>query len=165
MSFPGAIGRAEFAALYDEHVGVVRSVLLRLCPGGRLDDLTQEVFLRAWRGQSSFRRQSSAKTWLCRIARNLAIDELRAVRPEPLPVDHDAAAPGIDPGERALVLELLGRMEPDDRLLLVLLCVEQCSIAEIAEVLEVPAGTVKSRAFTLRQKLKQELTRKEAVHG
>jgi DNA-directed RNA polymerase specialized sigma24 family protein len=52
VSFPGSISRAEFAALYDEHVGVVRSVLLRLCPGCRLDDLTQEVFLRAWRGQS-----------------------------------------------------------------------------------------------------------------
>jgi RNA polymerase sigma-70 factor (ECF subfamily) len=160
--------RDEFASLYDRHVALVRSVMFRVCPGAssRLDDLTQEVFLRAWRSQSVFRRQAAHKTWLVRIARNLATDELRArgARPEHEEIDDVSEAPGLDPHDRMSIRRLLAGLPSDDRLLLVLLCVEQWTTAEISGVLEIPVGTVKSRAFALRQRLKAALTEEERDH-
>jgi RNA polymerase sigma-70 factor (ECF subfamily) len=156
-----ALTRAELASLYDAHVKVVRSVLARLCSvdDARLDDLTQEVFLRAWR--SDFRGQSSAKTWLCRIAKNLAIDTWRA-RKETVDADtiiERLPSPGVDPTARVQALEMLARLPFDDQLLLVLACVEEWSMTEIGEVLEIPAGTVKSRLFALRQQLRAQQKR------
>jgi RNA polymerase sigma-70 factor (ECF subfamily) len=156
-----ALTRAELASLYDAHVQVVRSVLARVCSvdDARLDDLTQEVFLRAWR--SDFRGDSSAKTWLCRIAKNLAIDTWRA-RKETVDVDsliERLPAPGVDPMARVQTLQMLARLPFDDQLLLVLACVEEWSMSEIGDVLEVPEGTVKSRLFALRQQLRSQKQR------
>jgi RNA polymerase sigma-70 factor (ECF subfamily) len=162
------MNRDEFGALYDRHVGLVRSVLFRVCPGarGRLDDLTQEVFLRAWRSQSVFRRQAAHKTWLVRIARNLAIDELRASgsRPEHEEMADVADAPGLEPHDRITLRGLIAGLPADDRILIVLLCVEQWTTAEISRALEIPAGTVKSRAFALRQRLRAALSEQEREH-
>jgi len=162
-----------FAALYDLHAGLVRSVLLRLCPPAQLDDLTQEVFLRAWRGRDAFRGEASAKTWLCRIARNLAIDVRRSAGeraqaersggPAREADAREAVAPGALPDEQSLLRQALEQLDPDDKLLLLLLSVEECTMAEVGEVLEVPAGTVKSRAFALRQRLRERFDRKGAA--
>lgn len=150
-----------FAALYDAHVGLVRAVLFRLCPRAQLDDLTQEVFLRAWRGQAGFRGQATAKTWLISIARHVAIDALRARKSAPDQADGSAldrlAAPAEAPGDRGAVQRALATLPPDDQLLLVLTVIEGCTVEEAAEVLGIPAGTVKSRAFHLRQKLREQL--------
>jgi len=159
----------EFAALYDAHAPLVRSVLMRLAPLAQLDDLTQETFLKAWRARDAFRGQAQAKTWLCKIARNLAMDGWRARRARGEPVQVGAeileqrAATGMLPEDRALLADSLAQMDPDDRLLLLLLVVEQCSMAEIAEVLDIPVGTVKSRSFALRRRLREQLAQKGAA--
>lgn len=150
-----------FAALYDAHVGIVRAVLFRLCPRPQLDDLTQEVFLRAWRGQAGFRGQATAKTWLISIARHVAVDALRAGKSAPSGADGSAldrlAAPAEAPGDRGAVQRALAMLAPDDQVLMVLTAVEGCTVEEVGEVLGIPAGTVKSRAFHLRQRLRERL--------
>ncbi len=159
----------QFAALYDAHAPLVRALLGRWCAPAQLDDLTQEAFLRAWRARDSFRGEAQAKTWICRIARNAAIDAARArkARGEEQQTGVEAldqrAAPGLLPEEQALVRDALASMQPDDRALLLLLSVEQCTMAEIAEILDIPEGTVKSRAFALRQRLREQLGQKGAA--
>jgi RNA polymerase sigma-70 factor (ECF subfamily) len=158
--------KAEFAELYDAHAPLVRSVLMRLAPPANLDDLTQETFLKAWRARDEFQGRAQAKTWLCRIARNAAIDARRAMGERmSVGVEHleHKQAPGMRPDDRALLEDLLARMDPDDRLLLLLVSVEQCTMQEIAEILGVPAGTVKSRTFSLRQRLREEMEQKGAA--
>ena len=159
----------QFAALYDAHAPLVRSLLARLCAPAQLDDLTQEAFLRAWRARDSFRGEAQAKTWICRIARNAAIDAARS-RKARGEGSHDGVeqleqrpAAGLLPDEQALLRDALAAMQPDDRALLLLLSVEQCTMAEIGEILEIPEGTVKSRAFALRHRLREQLEQKGAA--
>lgn len=149
--------RSEFDSLYDANVRIVRSILYRIAPhSAGLDDLTQEVFLRAWRAQDSFAGHSSRKTWLCRIARNVAIDALRASKHEKSRGSAEEMAEVADktrdPIERAFVHQVLSQLAPDDRILLLLLAIEDCSLSEVGEILDIPVGTVKSRSFAARQR-------------
>jgi RNA polymerase sigma-70 factor (ECF subfamily) len=154
------VTHAEFIRLYDTHVRLVRSILFRMGGAAQLDDLTQDVFLRAWRGRGAFRGEASAKTWVCKIARNVAIDALRAQRPS---VPELAPAKPLDASERVEAQEALAQLAPDDRLLLLLLVVEECTMSEVGDILGIPEGTVKSRAFALRRRLSEQLERQGAA--
>lgn len=120
------------------------------------EDLTQEAFLRAYRSLDTFRFQSRFSTWLFRIARNAAIDALRRrerrrgmldrlrllERPAPEPAH---LGPEID--------EALATLTPALREALVVIEVLGFTYREAGEVLDVPAGTVKSRAYHARRRL------------
>jgi len=128
-------------------------------------ELTQETFLRALASLQSFRSESSPYTWLFRIATNLALSDLRQAnrrRIVSLERTGDQAAglvmPQIETRERQeMVVRALSRVEPDQRILLILRDIEQLDYAEIAEILELPLGTVKSRLFRARLALREEL--------
>jgi RNA polymerase sigma factor (sigma-70 family) len=66
--------RHSFRLLYRRHQQRVRQILYQLCDLTTLDDLVQEVFLRAWKGLPKFRQSSQFSTWLYRIAWNVASD-------------------------------------------------------------------------------------------
>ena len=103
-----AAGDADaFRVLYQGHVGRVHAVCLRLVADAlTAEELTQEVFVQAWRGLASFRGDSSFGTWLHRLAVNVTLMHLRAARRRdrrlPLWADPpDAPVPGHhDPGQR-----------------------------------------------------------------
>ncbi len=113
-------------------------------------DAAQETFLSCFRNLSRFRGDAAFPTWLHRITVNVCYDSLRkraatpveAIRfPEPLPApDHsDQAATSIDV-QRALL-----SVSPEFRAVLILHEIQDVPVEEIAEALDVPAGTVKSR--------------------
>lgn len=125
------------------------------------EDLAQEVFLRAWRALASFDAERRFASWLLRIAHNAAIDALRRRRTAPRLVEPpeegetprwevaDTATP--DPEQRAVARDLaraleraLARLRPDYRAALVLRFQRQMAYEEIAEVLGLPLGTVKT---------------------
>jgi len=132
---------------------------------GRADeaeDLTQEVFLKVYRTLHLYRPESGAlETWIVRVARNHFIDHYRKYKNErlrtaPLEEHHDAialptvhvATPGemLDRKEAAQrVHALLARIPQDQREAVVLRDIEEMTYEEIAELLKVPIGTVKSR--------------------
>ena len=128
--------------------------------GEQAQDLTQEVFLRVFRTLKSFRStEGSLGTWLARLTRNLLIDHYRRSRQdrvtdsieERLPVMEEAG--GADRPDHALagreaseVLQrALQRLSPDLREAVILRDLEEMEYREIAQVLEIPEGTVKSR--------------------
>jgi RNA polymerase sigma-70 factor (ECF subfamily) len=141
-------------------------------------DVVQEVFLKVFRNIASFRGDSALKTWIYRIAVNEARNQQRwfgrhrgkEVGLEPAsPDDHGYGdwlpdpAPGpyeeaLDHEVRTLVEEALKRMSVTYRTALVLREVEELSYEEIAEVLEVSLGTVKSRILRGREALRKELS-------
>ena len=142
------------------------------------EDLTQEVFLKLWRGLSGFRGQSHLLTWLSRIARNACADHIRkkkrTVPTESLSLaadDGDAADRDLPDGDPLrdpmqatdqsenirLVRRAMAMLSEEHRTLIILRDMEGYSYARLAAVLGLEEGTVKSRLFRARAKLKQIL--------
>lgn len=119
---------------------------------GAADDLTQEVYLRAMRSIPRFRGDSSARTWLLAVARNVAADEIRRRQrrrrlPEPPVTD--------SPDETGLVAlrELVDQLQKPRRDAFVLTQVLGLSYAEAASTLDIPIGTIRSRVARAREQL------------
>jgi RNA polymerase sigma-70 factor (ECF subfamily) len=123
-------------------------------------DAVQEAFIRAWLGLPRFRGGSLFSTWLYRIGLNAAHDQRAKRRTEPLDETREPA----DPRDAFLMSELSGalqaalnELDDDYRVAVVLFDVLGCSYGEIAELTDVPEGTVKSRIFRGRSQLAARL--------
>ena len=116
------------------------------------DDVTQDVYLRAWRGLPRFRGEASARTWLLRIARRAAADQVRRQRR----ARRGAVAQMTDvadPGEQITVAAVIGALVSERREAFVLTQVLGLSYAEAAQVCRCPVGTVRSRVARARADL------------
>jgi len=142
--------------LYAEHAGPLLGYVIKLTDGDRqrAEDVVQETLLRAWRHPESLDpSRGSLRPWLWTVARNIVVDAARARRARPQEVAEDALAviPVEDQIDQALlsweVAEALGTLSDDHRAVLVETYYRGRTVAEAAEVLGIPAGTVKSRAF------------------
>lgn len=151
----------------------------RIC--GHLEDardLTQEAFLKAFEGLGSFRQQSGFYTWIFRVAVNLSLTHRRNVhRRRTVSLDAGSAATGTQadelvkrvqdesdndptrgPGDaelHAAVARALQMLDDDHRAVIVLRDIEGFDYQEIATILQIPQGTVKSRLFRARIALQQ----------
>ena len=160
---------AAFEQLVTTHQPAIYRLALRMT-GNPEDaaDMTQEAFLRAWRGLGSFQADSSLSTWLFRLTSNVCIDFLRAARRHlVVPIS------GLDADGEEYTLdapELLAREEreelraamdllaPEQRLILSLRVENDLSYTDIAAVLGVREGTVKSRLARARDQLRKKLS-------
>jgi len=164
-----------FKKLYQRHQQKVRSTLYQLCGSDGLDDLVQDVFLRAWKGLPKFRQSSQFATWLYRIAFNVASDRRKALakmRSRHVSVEDEQLANFADEaitreGEQPtglnqmhyqdLMQRGLAKLSEDHRAGLVLHDLEELPQKDIAEILSIPVGTVKSRLFHARSAIKKFL--------
>ncbi|OIK04442.1 RNA polymerase subunit sigma [Streptomyces monashensis] len=146
--------------LYAEHAGPLFHYVLRLTSGDRqwAEDVVQETLLRAWRHPTAFEpRRGSARAWLFTVARHLVIDAHRARLARPAETGGDALdrvaeqTAGEDRIEQALqswaVADAVRTLSADHRAVLVETYYRGRTMAEAAEVLGVPLGTVKSRTY------------------
>jgi RNA polymerase sigma-70 factor, ECF subfamily len=150
------LGRDErlLRTLYAEHGGALLGYAQRLTGGDRqqAEDVVQETLVRAWRNAEQL-EADSARPWLFRVARNIAIDRARARRSRiadaPAEVIEAVAAP--DDLDSALlawqIADALRSLSLDHRRVIVEVYYRGRSVAEAAAVLGVPAGTVQSRTF------------------
>nr|WP_313900034.1 sigma-70 family RNA polymerase sigma factor [Dactylosporangium roseum] len=151
-------------ALHTEHGDALLAHALRLTGGDRqrAEDLVQETLLRAWQHPGALDpARGSIRAWLFTTARNLAIDawRRRSVRVGEVLTDHLPETPAADDEtERAVeswvVSEALARLSQSHREVLVECFYRGRSVAEAAERLGVPPGTVKSRTFYALRSLK-----------
>ena len=136
----------------------------------QVEDIAQEAFLKAFRSLKSFRGGSSFYTWLYRITVNTALNALRSkgrrqeASLEDLGGLEFLVDPDVGPAESAArrqlasrVREAIDRLDEQYRTIVYLRELEDLSYEEIAEVVELPVGTVKSRLFRARQHLKELL--------
>ena len=179
-----AAGDGEaFETLFARHADGVRRHLQRMVRhGGAADDIMQETFLRLWTRAEQWDGRGSLRAWLFRIATNLALNHLRSVRrrrqrplelpaPEPLSDEDDeplapawmidASALGPDAvaelaEERDRLHRLVERLPDDKREVFRLACEAELPVREIAEALDIPEGTVKSRLHYARKRLARE---------
>jgi RNA polymerase sigma-70 factor (ECF subfamily) len=133
------------------------------------EDLVQETYLRAFRFAHRFQPGTNLRAWLFQILRNTFLTFYRLREREPAiaedgvadwdtPAFHDAPDPGPDAMEAHTDLErALSRLPPEFRLVLLLAEVEGMALEEIARVVDCPVGTVKSRIFRGKERLRELL--------
>jgi RNA polymerase sigma-70 factor (ECF subfamily) len=126
------------------------------------DDIASEVFFEVWRSADRFQSKSTVSTWLLAIARNKAIAMLRRRKHEELDDDEAAAIadPSSDPegaldkkNHSALLQRSLTELSPVHRQVIDLVYYHEKSIAEVAEIVDAPQNTVKTRMFHARKQL------------
>jgi RNA polymerase sigma-70 factor (ECF subfamily) len=125
-------------------------------------DLAQDTWLRVFRGLARLREPAKLRPWLFGIARNVAMDRLRAQYAVGLPADVNAeelpADDNVNLDEEFATLEAgLEKLPIVERETLTLFYLRELSLEEIAGLVEVPVGTVKSRLFRARRMLRRVL--------
>jgi RNA polymerase sigma-70 factor, ECF subfamily len=169
----GRIGQGDedaMAAFYREHGRVVFAQVL-LVAGERVlaEEIVQDAMLAVWRGAGSFRGESSVRSWVIAIARRQTRDRLRGRRLRVVDDAFLADQPGSGPGpevtalDRAELAEVKGairKLALPHREVLGLAFGSGLSLPEVAGVLEIPVGTVKSRLAAARTALSRILNEK-----
>lgn len=172
MSVP-TTATAQFEAQALPHLDTLYRVALRLSgEPAQADDLVQETMLKAFRAWDRFTQGTNVRGWLLTILRNTFINEYRRSKRAPIAMDLESAEPysiaqdtlGSDPEGRffsqlvdARVIEAIDSLPPDFREVVLYSDVEGMNYAEIAQLVGVPVGTVKSRLFRARRQLQQTL--------
>lgn len=159
-----------FEALYEMHKGpIYRTALAITGDRSAAEEILQETFLRAFKHISKVREGVSLSPWLYRIAVNLAYDHGKArSRTWHVALDgiiEQLIAPASASPENMveqrelydLVYEAIDKLEFKQRVALVLFYLHDFSLAEIAEIMDCPVGTVKSRLHYARENLRREL--------
>lgn len=160
----------SFRYLYQRHQQRVRAILYQLCDSAGIDDLVQDVFLRAWKGLPKFRQSAKFSTWLYRITWNVASDHRQAAAKGRTQLKaltncaptHQESLDVLHLHYQDLVQRGLAHLSADHCAVLMLHDLEEMPQKEIAEILEIPVGTVKSRLFHARAAMRQFLE-KEGV--
>ena len=126
------------------------------------EDVTQEVFIKVWRALSGFDGRASLSTWIYTIARNTSLSALRARRPQSSLSDPEVmeAVEAIDPAtsadimaDRAAVVRLVDQLPTKQRQAIMLFYMEARSHEEVAAMLAMPVGTVKTLLHRARARL------------
>jgi RNA polymerase sigma-70 factor, ECF subfamily len=153
-------------ALYDAHASVLLAYALRLTGGdrARAEDVVQETLVRAWKNLDRLDDAvAPVRPWLFTVAQRVAIDAHRARKARPVEVGDGmlAVVPGLDDLDatldRVVVTEALDSLSRDHRAVIVETYYRGRSVAEAAQVLGIPPGTVKSRCYYALRALKLAL--------
>ena len=153
---------AAFERLVAEYGGKVRYYVRRLVGQDRdEDDILQSVWLAVWTQLPRLRHPDAFRTWLYRIARNLALQRTQH-RPSPAPLEDSYAAPANEkerfgPEEAAAVHAALDRISAAHREVLVLRFLEGLAYEEIAEIVGCSVGTVRSRIYYGKRNLRNSM--------
>lgn len=157
-----------FARLVERNQAGVYNLILRMTHDHEeAGDLTQETFLRAWRSLPGFRAEAKFSTWLYRIAYNVCLSRRvvnHATLADPSAADWVHAPEGEEPPalvlrqeRRERIVAAMNDLTPAYRLVLDLYYWRDCTYEEIASILDVPMGTVKTHLFRAKAALKTRL--------
>lgn len=157
-SYGNMVLRLAFMHLHDRHLA---------------EDVSQEVFVRAYRYWRQFRHESSVKTWLCRITVNCCQDRLRSRAARETPIDEmptahtdegDAEAEAMARLEGSRMLQHIEKLPPVYRQAVLLFYYADMSIKDMAQTLGCPEVTVRSRLHRGREALREVLEKEGLAH-
>lgn len=155
-------GRQAFATLVSRHQSELRGLMRRFTNGDlqRADDLAQEAFINAYRYITKFRGESSFRTWLYRIAYRVFLSDIRRELPDTEEyVDEQFKSAELADSRDFLTdyAIALGQLAPPQRVAVDLALSRGFSHPEIARIMSLPLGTVKSHVLRGRERLQQLL--------
>jgi RNA polymerase sigma-70 factor (ECF subfamily) len=136
------------------------------------EDVTQEVFIKVWRALPAFDGRAALSTWIYTIARNASLSALRARRPQSSLSDPEvmevvetthAALPADELADRAAILRLVDQLPTKQRQVVMLFYMEEASHEEVASMLAMPVGTVKTLLHRARARLSAAVDRRSAT--
>ncbi len=150
--------------LFDRHAPWVAARLRRVMPADAVEDVLQETFVAVWRGSSKFSGEGSGEAWIWGIARRqAALWARKHGRPMANLEDGDArmtddpAMIAIRNADLEKALASLGPHGDPQRELVQMIYVDDRSVGDVAHALGIPQGTVKSRLFAARKRLREAL--------
>ncbi|HSK66993.1 MAG TPA: sigma-70 family RNA polymerase sigma factor [Anaerolineales bacterium] len=161
-----------FAALVDEHQRFVYNLAFRVLKDeNEALDLTQDTFVRAWTALPNFRGQSQFRTWLYRITTNLCYNRLPGLRRSLTDLGDDVLPDLPDTKEtssnplreiesneiRTYLHQAIDQLDANYKLLIIMRYHDELSYEEIASLLNLPLGTVKTGLFRAKDKLRLAL--------
>ncbi len=159
---------SAFENLILPHEKKVYNIALGICKNEQdAYDISQEVFLKVYKNLSSFSYNSTFSTWLYRIVKNTAIDYLRKenrirqnqsseeLSPELVDSEKTALEKIVEEEDASFLRHYLDKLDETDRSILIFREVEGQTYEELSKVFDVKIGTVKSRIFRAKKKLRE----------
>jgi RNA polymerase sigma-70 factor (ECF subfamily) len=163
-----AANERAFRKILESHYTLIYSVVRGVAGSrGETDDIVQEVFIKIFRALGDFRGEARLSTWIYRIARNEAINACAKRRPQMVPIEDCEELPaGEDSPEASYGRRLTGerlerlmlRLDEQQRVAIELRYMGDKSYDEIAEIMEIPLGTVKTSIHRAKLSLRRMLT-------
>ena len=174
MSIPAEQKRREFEGEALVHLDALYGLALRLSGGDEphAEDLVQEAVLKAYRAWDRFEAGTNCRAWLMTILRNTFINQFRRQKSRPTPIEFEQVAERpfsdalyeADPEGRIFdhiiddqVIAAIDELPEEFRVAVVLSDLEGLTYQEVAELMGIPVGTVKSRLFRARKRLQERL--------
>jgi RNA polymerase sigma-70 factor, ECF subfamily len=155
--------QTAFESLFRQFEADVYRWILRIVrERSAADDVLVEAFWRAYRGRARFDPSRSFGAWMRRIASNAALDHLRRARQYAgwrVADDRMPSAPAPDQAVKESIARAFRSLPPRLQIVAMLALVEEQPYTEIADALDLPVGTIKSRAFRATRLLRKELAR------
>ncbi len=164
--------RTAFRQIFEAYRSYAYNLIYKITgPGGDHEDLIQDVFFQVYLSLKSFKGQSTFKTWFHRLVIHACTRRWRyqntekRISPKDL-VSMDAVEYGLSSREQSqekrvvlkdLVEKALDKLDMNLRIPLVLHIYSEMDLAEIAQIVDIPEGTVKSRLFTARKRMREYL--------
>jgi RNA polymerase sigma-70 factor (ECF subfamily) len=157
-----------FRKVLESHYTLIYSVVRGVAgQHGETDDIVQEVFIKIFRALGDFRGDSRLSTWIYRIARNEALNAIDRRRPQVIPIEdcEELPASGESPEtsyrqrvSRERLERLMERLDEKQRVAIELRYIGDKSYEEIAEIMDIPLGTVKTYIYRAKRSLKRMMT-------
>jgi RNA polymerase sigma-70 factor (ECF subfamily) len=141
--------------LRDYQTKVFRMALVMLRDAGRAEEVTQDVFLKLWRALPGYDGRASVSTWLYTIARNTCLTAIRAEGYRRTSALADASEPAVASSVplKLSIDQCLSRLPEMQRQVITLFYLQERSVSDVAAMLDLPEGTVKSHLHRARRAL------------
>lgn len=164
--------REAFAILFEQYKNLVyKTAYLMLGEAAEAEDALQEIFVQIYRSLSGFDPgKAKFTTWLYRVTFNYCLNYRRKQRPFTLPLEEMSLAlksefPGAQLAEEEILQQAIGKLTDRQRAVVILRYFWDLPYAEIAQILEIPLGTVKSRIDLALKTLRKVLEEGESGKG
>jgi RNA polymerase sigma-70 factor (ECF subfamily) len=157
-----------FHLLYVENAGFIRTSIYWMIRNDHVDDLVQETFIKAWNARMNFKGQSSQRTWLYRIAINCTYDYLRKEKIRQTDQFNESDVTSRDDNsleKKDLIDKALFVLTIEQREVFIQFYKMGLSLKDIAELQDIPVGTVKSRLHSARTSFSEFIEKQEACYG
>ena len=164
--------REAFAILFEQYKNLVyKTAYLMLGESTEAEDALQEIFVQVYKSLSGFDPSKAAfTTWLYRVTFNYCLNHRRKKRPITLPLEDISPAlrsqfPGAQLAEEEILQQAIGKLTDKQRAVVILRYFWDLPYVEIAQVLDVPLGTVKSRIDLALKTLRKGIEGQESDKG